>query len=179
MVRRQSASDGIGLASQQPFVPDHRLLNPSHEHAARIKVDRGGLVGEASDGERRPSGEIDDAEGPVRVQNDGWRVACAGHRAAAGGRVVDRVEAGGANGVLLVGRCLRRHALEQVPDPGRLLLGYQEVRQSLVRLQAENGRSYSVGFGFAILDLVPLGQREGLRPGRPCTSGTASRSRPY
>ena len=55
----------------------------------------GGLEGQAAEAQRRPGRQLGEAHGAVRADQDGRRVAGAGHGAAAGDRVVDGVQAGG------------------------------------------------------------------------------------
>src|SRR5262249_18020793 len=99
------------------------------EQAALRQVHFEGLEGQSAQAQRGPGGQVQKFNGAIRVDHGRWGVSGAGEGAAAGYRVVDRVQAGGAD--------VRRHGparavvcfgFDGQPDDQVVELGEELVR---------------------------------------------------
>ena len=101
----------MGQCAAQALKPDVDVVVTGLDEAVRVEgedapcgqFDLGALEGQAAKAERRTGRQVEKADGAVRGDEHGQRMAGASQAAPAGDRIVDRVQACGADIVLRVG----------------------------------------------------------------------------
>src|SRR6266480_5705277 len=127
----------MGQCAAQAFKPEVDVVVAGLDEAVGVKgedapcrqFDLTALEGQTAKAERRAGGQVEEAGGTVRGDERGQRMAGAGQVAPAGDRIVDRVQAGGADIILcvvtVIGIRVSGEPADQVIKAGEELVGRQ------------------------------------------------------